>query len=57
MGEEDEHHHRGILLSIIDQLRSGTDFHRISLPTFVLEPRSMCQVLQDYFCFNHILQE
>jgi hypothetical protein len=48
---------RSIIMGIIDQLRKGTDLHRVSLPTFVLEPRSMCERLKDFFSFQYILEE
>lgn len=38
VGDEQQ---KSIILNIIAQLRKGTDLHRICLPTFVLEPRSM----------------
>jgi oxysterol-binding protein-related protein 8 len=48
---------KSIILGIIDQLRKGTDLHRVSLPTFVLEPRSMCERLLDFFSFQDILRQ
>lgn len=45
---------RSIILNIISQLRNGTDLSRLSLPTFVLEPRSMTERLSD-FCSHHDL--
>lgn len=32
-----------VLLSIISQLRPGADLSRITLPTFILEPKSMLE--------------
>jgi hypothetical protein len=48
---------KNIILGIIDQLRKGTDLHRVTLPTFVLEPRSMCERLLDFFSFQDILRQ
>ncbi|CAJ0902353.1 10378_t:CDS:2 [Entrophospora sp. SA101] len=46
MGDEDpndtevlDEEPRSILLGLISQLRKGMDLHRVTLPTFVLEPR------------------
>jgi hypothetical protein len=46
---------RSIIMDIIGQLRNGTDFHKVTLPTFILEPRSMCERLSDFFCFQEFL--
>jgi hypothetical protein len=55
--DENDDGNRSIIMGIIDQLRKGTDLHRVSLPTFVLEPRSMCERLLDFFSFEYILHE
>ncbi|CAO3607145.1 unnamed protein product [Mucor hiemalis] len=39
---------RSILLAIAAQLTKGTDLHRVTLPTFVLEPRSMLERISDF---------
>jgi hypothetical protein len=39
---------RSILLGLISQLRKGMDLHRVALPTFVLEPRSMLERITDF---------
>ncbi|KAJ3037275.1 hypothetical protein HDV00_001840 [Rhizophlyctis rosea] len=39
---------KSILLGIISQLKKGGDLSRITLPTFVLEPRSMCERITDF---------
>ncbi|TPX35647.1 hypothetical protein SmJEL517_g01966 [Synchytrium microbalum] len=44
-----------IILSIIGQLGKGADFHRVTLPTFVLEPRSMLEKLTDNISHPEIL--
>jgi hypothetical protein len=53
--EEIEEGNRSIIMDVIGQLRSGTDFHKVTLPTFILEPRSMCERLSDFFCFQEYL--
>lgn len=37
-----------VLLSIISQLRPGADLSRITLPTFILEPKSMLERITKY---------
>lgn len=39
---------KSILLGLISQLRKGMDLHRVALPTFVLEPRSMTERITDF---------
>jgi hypothetical protein len=46
---------KNILLGIIAQLRQGGDLHRIALPTFVLEPRSMLEKLADFMTHPDLL--
>jgi hypothetical protein len=57
MEEKEDENNRSIIMGIIDQLRKGTDLHRVSLPTFVLEPRSMCERLLDFFSFQYLLHK
>ncbi|KAI0344270.1 Oxysterol-binding protein [Trametopsis cervina] len=37
-----------IILSMISQLRVGMDLHKVTFPTFVLEPRSMLERITDF---------
>ncbi|WFD02958.1 hypothetical protein MOBT1_001647 [Malassezia obtusa] len=46
--EELDEESGNILLSLISQLRIGMDLHRVTLPTFVLEPRSMLERITDF---------
>ncbi|KAI9143827.1 hypothetical protein BKA69DRAFT_1059245 [Paraphysoderma sedebokerense] len=46
---------RSILLGIISQLRKGTDLHRVALPTFVLEPRSMLERITDFMSHPELI--
>lgn len=39
---------KNIILSMIKQLKYGMDLHRITFPTFVLEPRSMLERITDF---------
>ncbi|ORY95674.1 hypothetical protein BCR43DRAFT_440738 [Syncephalastrum racemosum] len=52
-----EDNSRSILMGIIAQLRKGTDLHRVSLPTFVLEPRSMLERITDFMSHPNLLLE
>lgn len=52
-----EDNSRSILMGIIAQLRKGTDLHRVSLPTFVLEPRSMLERITDFMSHPDLLLE
>lgn len=42
---------QSVLLSIISQLRPGADLSRITLPTFILEPKSMLERITKYVFF------
>ncbi len=48
---------RSIISNIISQLGKGTDLSKISLPTFVLEPRSMTERLSDFLSHQYLLHE
>ncbi|KAJ3304856.1 hypothetical protein HDV03_002238 [Kappamyces sp. JEL0829] len=43
--EELDESNRSIIMGLIGQLREGTELSKVTLPTFVLEPRSMCERL------------
>lgn len=43
LGEKLTEPHLVVLLHIISQLRPGADLSRVTLPTFILEPRSMLE--------------
>ncbi len=48
---------RNIILGIIAQLAKGTELSRVSLPTFVLEPRSFCERFVDFMSHPQLLVE
>ncbi|KAH0613499.1 uncharacterized protein H6S33_005385 [Morchella sextelata] len=52
IGEEEEtivdDGEKNMLLSIISQLRPGADLSRITLPTFILEPKSMLERITNF---------
>ena len=43
-----EDDNRSIIMGLIAQLRKGTDLSRVTLPTFVLEPRSLLEKFTDF---------
>ncbi|GAA5812588.1 hypothetical protein MFLAVUS_006045 [Mucor flavus] len=53
--EEIEEGSRSILLSIASQLTKGTDLHKVALPTFVLEPRSMLERITDFMAHPELI--
>ncbi|KAI8826157.1 uncharacterized protein EV422DRAFT_491688 [Fimicolochytrium jonesii] len=46
---------KSILLGIIGQLRKGGDLSRVTLPTFVLEPRSMTERITDFMSHPELI--
>lgn len=48
---------KSILLGLISQLRKGMDLHKVTLPTFVLEPRSMLERFTDFMAHPHLILE
>jgi len=53
--EELNEEHGNILLSLISQLRIGMDLSKVTLPTFVLEPRSMLERVTDFLSHPDLL--
>ncbi|KAI8345295.1 hypothetical protein EDC96DRAFT_521683 [Choanephora cucurbitarum] len=50
-----EEENRSIIMGLISQLRKGSDLSRITLPTFVLEPRSLLEKLSDFMSHPELL--
>ncbi|KAJ3075343.1 hypothetical protein HDU98_008427 [Podochytrium sp. JEL0797] len=48
---------KSILLALVSQLTIGMDLHRVTLPTFVLETRSMCERITDFMSHPDLLIE
>ncbi|KAI9292873.1 Oxysterol-binding protein [Neoconidiobolus thromboides FSU 785] len=48
---------RNIITSLIGQLSKGSDLHRVTLPTFVLEPRSFLERITDFMSHPEELLE
>lgn len=46
-----------IILSLVSQLRKGADLHKVTLPTFVLEPRSMLERISDFVSHPELILE
>ncbi|KAI8636831.1 hypothetical protein BD408DRAFT_425466 [Parasitella parasitica] len=55
--EDLENESKSILMGIISQLRKDMDLHRVTLPTFVLEPRSMLERVTDFMSHPELLIE
>jgi len=57
MKEQLEENQGSILMSIIKQLRIGMDLSRVTLPTFILEPRSFLERMSDFFLQQELLMQ
>lgn len=55
--EEVHESNKNFLWHIIKQLRPGMDLSKVTLPTFILEPRSFLEKLADYYYHCDILSE
>lgn len=51
LGEEP----RNIILGMLSQVTKGMDLHRITFPTFVLEPRSMLERITDFMSHPQLI--
>jgi oxysterol-binding protein-related protein 8 len=62
IGEEPEYEEKlddkpkSVLLSMMKQLRTGMDLSKVTLPTFILEPRSFLEKCSDYMLHGMLLQ-
>lgn len=63
LGEEPEYEEKlddapkSILLSMMRQLTTGMDLSRVTLPTFILEPRSFLEKCSDFMCHGSLILE
>lgn len=55
--EEMHDGNKNLLWHIVKQLRIGMDLSKVTLPTFILEPRSFLEKLADYYYHCDILSE
>lgn len=55
--EEVQEGNKNFLWHIIKQLRPGMDLSKVTLPTFILEPRSFLEKLADYYYHCDILSD
>lgn len=46
---------RNIILGMLSQVTKGMDLHRITFPTFVLEPRSMLERITDFMSHPQLI--
>ena len=55
--EEVADENKGLIWSLVKQVRPGMDLSRVVLPTFILEPRSFLDKLSDYYYHADLLSE
>lgn len=55
--EEVAEENRSLILHLVKQVRPGMDLSKVTLPTFILEPRSFLEKLTDYYYHSDILHE
>ncbi|XP_047135738.1 oxysterol-binding protein-related protein 8 isoform X1 [Hydra vulgaris] len=53
--EEMEEENKSILWALLKQVRPGMDLSKVTLPTFILEPRSFLEKLSDYYYHSNFL--
>ncbi|EKX44699.1 hypothetical protein GUITHDRAFT_163527 [Guillardia theta CCMP2712] len=62
-GEEPEYEEKldeqpkSILMAMIRQLKTGMDLSRVTLPTFILEPRSFLEKCSDFMAHGRLIQD
>ncbi|CAF1099814.1 unnamed protein product, partial [Brachionus calyciflorus] len=55
--EEVAEENRSLIFHLVKQVRPGMDLSKVTLPTFILEPRSFLEKLSDYYYHSDILTE
>jgi len=55
--EEVAEEFKGLIWSLVKQVRPGMDLSKVALPTFILEPRSFLDKLSDYYYHVDFLPE
>jgi len=55
--EEVADEYKGLIWSLVKQVRPGMDLSKVALPTFILEPRSFLDKLSDYYYHIDFLSE
>lgn len=55
--EEVADEYKGLIWSLVKQVRPGMDLSKVALPTFILEPRSFLDKLSDYYYHVDFLSE
>ena len=48
---------KGLIWTLLKQLRPGMDLSKVVLPTFILEPRSFLDKLSDYYYHADLLSQ
>ena len=54
-GDEIKGENKGLVKSLLKQVRPGMDLSKVVLPTFILEPRSFLEKMTDYFAHIDLL--
>nr|CRZ23963.1 Bm7620 [Brugia malayi] len=48
---------KSLIWSLLKQLRPGMDLSKVTLPTFILEPRSFLEKLADFYYHSYVIAE
>ncbi|EJW73019.1 hypothetical protein WUBG_16075, partial [Wuchereria bancrofti] len=48
---------KNFIWSLLKQLRPGMDLSKVTLPTFILEPRSFLEKLADFYYHSYVIAE
>ncbi|KNC54187.1 oxysterol-binding protein [Thecamonas trahens ATCC 50062] len=54
-GDEIQGENKGLVKTLLKQVRPGMDLSKVVLPTFILEPRSFLEKMTDFFAHNDLL--
>jgi hypothetical protein len=46
---------KSIIIALLKQLRLNADLHKVTLPTFILEPRSLLERITDFMAYPHLI--
>ena len=53
--EEIDEKPKSLLMNLLSQLKVGMDLSKVTLPTFILEPRSFLEKLTDFMLHAHLV--
>lgn len=46
---------QSIIYALLSQLRAGMDLHKVTFPSFVLEPRSLLERITDFMAHQDLI--